>query len=107
MSNPALKQLYANRTRTLEQAAHAAWEIAAAEHLPISTSYRGDPEHWHRKTILKTVPVYGTREGHSERVPATARLYGDHAALDIGEWSDLTVNGADFHRYMEWLRTFW
>jgi hypothetical protein len=106
MSDPD-KALYAKKTRTLEQAAHAAFEIAAAEKLPIAASYRGDPEIWHRQSILKTVPVYGTREDRTEQVPATARLYGDHATLDFDEWSDLTVEGADFQRYLEWLHTFW
>lgn len=103
----ALKFLYANKDRSLEQAAQTAFEIAAAERLPIAASYPGDPESWHRHAILKTVPVYGMRDHRSEQVPAAAQLTGDHAALDLGEWTDLKVKGGDFQRYLEWLHTFW
>ena len=106
-SDKSLKLLYAKKDRSLDQAAHTAFEIAAAEQLPIAASYPGDPENWHRQSILKTVPVYGTRDSRDEQVPSTARLYGDHATLEFDEWSDLTVKGADFHRYLEWLHTFW
>jgi len=106
-ASPAPKSVYTKQTRSLAEAAHAACEIAALEHLPICAFYRGDPERWHRETILKTVPVYGVRNNHSERIPASAQLNGDRAALDLGEWSDLTVKGADFQHYLDWLHTLW
>jgi hypothetical protein len=108
-TNPE-KQLrvhYAAKTRSLEQAAHAAHEIAAAEHLPIHAVPTIDPERWHRETILKMVPVYGTRMQRDERVPSSAHLDGDHAAADAGEWSDLKVKGPDFQCYLDWLHSIW
>jgi hypothetical protein len=108
-SNPEkhLRPYYAFKARTLEQAAHAAHEIAAAEHLPIDAAHTADPERWHREAILKMVPVYGTRLQSAERVPASARLDGDRAAADTGEWSDLTVRAPDFRRYLDWLHSIW
>jgi hypothetical protein len=102
-----LNSFYAAKTRSLEQAAQAACAIAAAEHLPIDTASTGTPELWHRETILKVVPVYGTRNRHSERVPATAHLEGDRAEADTDHWSDLKVKSADFQRYLDWLHTIW
>lgn len=102
-----LRAFYAVKTRSLEQAAHAASEIAAAEHLPIAAAQAGDPERWHRENILKVVPVYGSCNRHSERVPASARLDGDHATDERGKWSDLKVKGADFRRYLDWLHSVW
>jgi hypothetical protein len=102
-SNPEkqLRAHYASKTRSLEQAAHAAHEIAAAENLPINAAHTGDPEHWHREAILKMVPVYGMRQRSEERVPTTAQL------ADLGEWSDLKVKSADFQRYLDWLHSIW
>lgn len=108
--SPPEKQLrahYASRTRTLEEAARAAHAIATAEHLPINAAPTGDPELWHRETLLKVVPVYGRRMRHSERVPVSAHLEGEHAAAEMGKWSDLTVKGADFQRYLDWLHSIW
>jgi hypothetical protein len=102
-----LRAFYAAKTRSLEQAAHAASVIAAAEHLPITAAYRGDPERWHRENILKVVPVYGSRNRRSERVPASAHLDGNHASADLSKWSDLKVKGADFQRYLDWLHSVW
>jgi hypothetical protein len=102
-----LKSFYAAKTRTLEQAAQAACAIAAAERLPIDAASTGSPERWHREAILKVVPVYGTRDRRSERVPATAQLTGDRAEADMGQWSDLKVKPADFRRYLDWLHSIW
>ena len=99
------KALYAPATRTLDQAARAAHEIAAAENLPIASNT--DPEKWHRETILKMVPVYGVRNRRKEALPADAHLEGDRALAPSGEWTDLQVKRADFHRYLDWLHTFW
>jgi hypothetical protein len=103
----ALKPLFAGRSRTLQQAAHAAFEIAATEELPIRANYHGDPETWHRECILKTVPVYGTRGRRCERVPATAQIWGDHAEFESEAWSKLTVKDPDFRRYLDWLHSLW
>lgn len=97
-----VQDLYAPKTRTLEEAAHAAYEIAAAEHLPIATAHTGNPEQWHRECILKTVPVYGRRNRKIERVPATVLLQGNNP-----QWSDLTVRPDDFRHYLDWLHSTW
>lgn len=102
-----LRAFYAAKTRSLEQAAHAASEIAAAEHLPIAAAHTSDPERWHRENILKIVPVYGSRNRRSERVPPSAHLIDDRAAANLCEWSDLKVKGADFQRYLDWLHSVW
>lgn len=106
-TNKQLRAFYAAKTRSLEQAAHAASEIAAAEHLPITAAHTGDPERWHRENILKIVPVYGSRNRLSERVPASAHLDGNRAMTDLCEWSDLRVKGTDFQRYLDWLHSVW
>ena len=108
-SNPKkqLKAHYVAKTRSLDQAAHAANAIAAAEQLPVNAAVTTDPERWHRETILKMVPVYGTRMRADERVPSTARLDGNRAAADTGEWSDLKVKAPDFQRYIDWLHSIW
>lgn len=86
----------ASKTRTLEEAARIAYQIAASEHPALHIAYDGDPERWHRERILKTVPVYGTRNRHTERV----------ADQDLRQYSALTVRPADFRRYMDWLQSF-
>jgi hypothetical protein len=106
-SDKQLREFYAAKTRTLDQAAHAASVIAAAEHLPITAAQTGDAERWHRENILKVVPVYGSRNHHSEQIPASAHLNGDRAIGELGEWSDLKVKGADFQRYLDWLHSVW
>jgi phage repressor protein C with HTH and peptisase S24 domain len=106
-SKKQLREIYAAKTRTLAQAAQAASVIAAAEHLPINAAQTGDTERWHRENILKIVPVYGTRNRRSERVPVTAHLDGDRATAGIDEWSDLKVMGTDFQRYLDWLHSVW
>lgn len=102
-----LRAFYVAKTRSLDQAAHAASEIAAAEHLPITAAHRDDPERWHRENILKVVPVYGSYNGRSERVPASAHLVDDRAVADLCEWSDLKVKGTDFQHYLDWLHGVW
>lgn len=102
-----LKAHYAAKTRSLAQAAHAAHEIAAAEHLPIDAARTGDPEQWHGQNILKMVPVFGTGIRGGERVPCTAHLDGDRAITAESQWSDLTVKGPDFQRYLDWLHSIW
>jgi hypothetical protein len=102
-----LRTHYAVKNRTLDQAAHAAHEIAAAEHLPIDAAALGDPEQWHREAILKTVPVFGTRNDHNEQVSALAHLHGNRAMADTIEWTDLKVKGTDFQRYLDWLHSIW
>jgi len=101
-ADAGMQAFYASKTRTLEEAAHAACEIAAAEHLPIATAHTGNPEQWHRECILKTVPVYGRRNHQMERVPATVLLQGDRP-----QWSDLTVRPDDFCSYLDWLHSIW
>jgi hypothetical protein len=107
ISKKQLREVYAAKTRSLAQAAQAASVIAAGEHLPIHAAATGDVERWHRENILKIVPVYGTRNRRSERVPAAAHLNGDHATAGPNEWSDLKVMGTDFQRYLDWLHSVW
>jgi hypothetical protein len=110
-SQRQIRDHYSRRTRSLKQAAHAAHEIATAEHLPIEAARLGDAEQWHRETLLKTVPVYGMRDRQCERVPAGAQLdpEAQSARLASGdpEWSDLKVKGEDFRHYMAWLHSVW
>lgn len=107
-SKKQLRDLYAVKTRTLHEAAAAAHMIAEAENLPINGTPQGSSEIWHRETLLKMVPVYGTRADKSEQVPAGVRLEGDHAIGDNAvEWTELTVKGADFKRYLDWLHSIW
>jgi hypothetical protein len=100
-----------NKARPLAVAAHLAHELAAAEHLPIEAASLGDAERWHAETILKTVPVCGTRDGLRERVPARvdSRLEPDSQSLSLGGtvWSDLAVEREDFVRYLAWLHSVW
>lgn len=102
----ALRAHYASTTRTLEQAVHAAHEIAVAEHLPINT-VTADPEQWHREAILKTVPVYGVRAHRTEILPAGVQVENGCARAQAGEWTDLEVRGPDFRRYLDWLHSIW
>ncbi len=102
----ALRAYYASTTRTLDEAAHAAHEIAAAEHLPIDVA-TADPEQWHREAILKTVRVYGRRGRHKEILPAGVRLENGLARAQAGEWAKLEVKGSDFRRYLDWLHSIW
>lgn len=97
---------YTSTTRTLDQAAHAAHEIATAERLPIN-AVTSDPEAWHRDAILKTVPVYGVRNRRKEVLPAGVRLENGLASDNAGEWTDLEVKGSDFRRYLDWLHSIW
>jgi hypothetical protein len=100
-----------NTARPLAVAARLARELAAAERLPILAASVGDGERWHAETILKTVPVCGTRDGTRERVPARVdlRLDPEAQSLAAGEtvWSDLAVEREDFVRYVAWLRSVW
>jgi hypothetical protein len=102
-----LASLYAKKTRTLDEAAQDATAVAAAERLPITANYPGDPVEWHRAMILKTVPVFGERDGRTEQVPASATLDGAHAVEGERQWTALTVKGADFVRYIEFLHSIW
>lgn len=103
-----LRDFYAPRTRSLAEAATAAHIIAETEQLPINATPAGSTEAWHRETMLKMVPVYGTHGRCSEQVPSGAHLEGDHALGDgTGEWTDLKIKGADFKRYLDWLHSIW
>lgn len=107
LSRKQLRDLYAPKTRTLEEAAEAAHLIAMAEHLPVSGAPGSSTEAWHRETMLKMIPVYGRRGVNDEQIPAGARLEGDRAVRDTGAWTGLKVKGADYKRYLEWLRSVW
>jgi hypothetical protein len=103
-----LQDRFPGRNCPLGDAAAAAQEIAAAEHLPISAVLNGNAQAWHAAALLKTVPVYGTRNAKNERVPAAAELDGETGcALDGSAWAALTVKRADFRRYLDWLHSFW
>ena len=86
-------------------------ELAAAEHLPIAAAKAGDAERWYAESIVKTVPVSGTRDGRRERVPVRADLWLDtetqHIEAAGAVWSDPMVEREDFVRYVDWLRSVW
>ena len=100
-----------NRSRSLHEAAQAAHDVAAAEHLPIDAALNGAPLRWHAEAILKTVPVHGTKDGRSGPVAFKdgAQLTTDLNAFDTktGGWRDLKVERKDFDAYLAWLRTVW
>jgi hypothetical protein len=91
MSNPWRDK----KARPLRDAAQAACEIAAAEHLPIDAALGADALRWHAEAMLKTIPVSGLQDGM--------------AAVDGGPdgWRGLTVERHDFDAYLAWLRTVW
>jgi hypothetical protein len=91
-----------NKARPLAEAARLAQQTAAAEHLPISGR---DPAAWHAEAMLKTVPVYGQRDGRSDRVACGAKL--DPDTFDAGDWHGLEIRRSDFRRYLDWLRSMW
>lgn len=107
ISKKQLRDLYASKTRSLEDAASAAHLIAKAENLPVNGTPATASEDWHRDTMLKMIPVYGTRGVASEQVPADARVEGNSAVRDSGAWTELKVKGADFRRYLDWLHSIW
>ena len=99
------------RARTLHEAARAARDIAAVEHLPITATLNGEALRWHAEAILKTVPVHGTKDGRSGLVAFKdgAQLTADFDAFyaKTGGWHDLKVERKDFDAYLAWLRTIW
>jgi hypothetical protein len=104
----SVQDCFPGQSCSLKDAAGAAQEIAAAEHLPISAVLNGNAQAWHLAALLKTVPVYGKRNAKSERVPAEAELDGEAGcALDGAAWTALTVKRTDFRRYLDWLHSFW
>ena len=98
-------------TRSLHEAARAACDVAAAEHLPIAAALNGEALRWHAEAILKTVPVHGTKDGRPGPVAFKdgVRLTADLDAFDAkaGGWRDLTVERKDFNTYLSWLRSVW
>jgi hypothetical protein len=98
--------------RSLLRAAELAEALAMAEHLPVATMQH-DGVRWHAAKMLKTVPVYGTREAKSERIELSADLVLDDAVQALvsrsGQtvWRDLKVKREDFQRYAVWLRSVW
>jgi hypothetical protein len=99
------------KARSLHEAAQAARDVAAAEHLPIAAALNGEALRWHAEAILKTVPVHGTKDGHAGAVALKdgAQLTADLNAIDAkaGGWRDLTVERKDFNTYLAWLRSVW
>jgi hypothetical protein len=104
----SVQDYFSGRSCSLSDAAGAAQEIAAAEHLPIAAVLNGNALAWHAAALLKTVPVYGKRNAKNERVPAAAELDGEAGcALGSAAWTALTVKRADLRRYLDWLHSFW
>lgn len=99
------------RARSLHEAARAACDVAAAEHMPIAAALNGEALRWHAEAILKTVPVRGTKDGRSGPVAFKdgAQLTADLDAFDTkaGGWRELKVERHDFDAYLDWLRTIW
>jgi hypothetical protein len=99
------------RARPLHEAAQAARDVAAAEHLPIAAALNGEALRWHAESILKTVPVHGTKDGHAGPVAFKdgAHLTADLSGIDAkaGGWRDLTVERKAFDTYLAWLRSVW
>ena len=96
------------KPRSLREAAQAACDIAAAEHLPIAATLNGDALRWHAEAMLKTVAVHGTRDGRPGllAVGGGSALENDLSSLSSG-WRDLNIERHDFDSYLEWLRSVW
>ena len=90
---PSIRGWRGHETRSLREAAHLARALAEAENLPIGKALAqdgsiADQDGWYAESILKTIPVYGSRGG----APV---------------WRDLHVKREDFARYVDWLRSVW
>ena len=98
---PSIRGWRGHETRSLREAAHLARALAEAENLPIGKALAqdgsiADQDGWYAESILKAIPVYGSRGG----------------AQNLGRegepaWRDLHVRREDFARYIEWLRSVW
>ena len=110
-----------NNTRSLREAARLAHALADGEGLPVAKTitqdgHAIDTDGWYAKSILNTVPVYGTRAGAalSERIATQGGLHLTNGAENLGQdaqaqpvWCNLHVKRKDFERYIDWLRSVW
>lgn len=95
------------RPRSLREAARAARDVAAVEHLPIHAVATGDAVRWHAEAMLKTITVHGTRKGLAGILARNSGLALDGELQSMDGWSNLTIERADFDTYMAWLRSIW
>ncbi|MBU6299450.1 MAG: hypothetical protein KGJ79_01205 [Alphaproteobacteria bacterium] len=107
-----------NKARSLSKAAQLARRLVEAEGLPIKNflpqQYLTDNfDNWFAESMLREIPVYGSRAGRLERVAARGLQLTDGAqnlgpdAASPPVWRDLQVRRTDFNRYLDWLRSVW
>jgi hypothetical protein len=104
------------KPRTLSEAAALAFSQVQAEGLPLFKARKVDAT-WLRRTMLQTIPVYGTHAStdRPQRVGENADTLQLATASDmlLGKpdygpvWRDLFVTREGYEHYLTWLRSIW